>query len=143
MGEFKRFAIRAAGAAARYRYPLLALWWFPWFLLATRRPGGLSDWLYFEFGARTLIHYNSHYGGGALSLYANHPVIQIGPPPLLVVAAVQWLPHDPSSLGLAALMAAVGLWALRVRRDHGARAGAGGSRAHGCPAAAVGGRARA
>ena len=80
---------------------------------ATTASDGLSDWLYFEFGARTLIHYNSHYGGGALSLYANHPVIQIGPPPLLVVAAVQWLPHDPSSVGLAALMALVGLWALR------------------------------
>jgi hypothetical protein len=104
----------AAAAALRYRYVLLAVWLIPWFVWADHnRVDGLSDWLYFEYGARTLIHYNSHYGGGALSLYANHPVIQVGPPPLLVVAAVQWLPHDPSSLGLAAVMALVGLWAVR------------------------------
>jgi hypothetical protein len=110
---FKTWPAGFAGQAVRYRYLLLALWLIPWFLLANGRGGGLSDWLYFEFGARTLIHYNAHYGGGALSLYANHPVIQIGPPPLLVVAAVQWLPHNPSSLGLAALMALLGLWAVR------------------------------
>jgi hypothetical protein len=103
-----------AAVAMRYRYVLLAVWLIPWFLWAYHGTvGGLSDWLYFEYGARTLIHYNSHYGGGALSLYANHPVIQVGPPPLLVVAAVQWLPHNPSSLGLAAGMALLGLWAVR------------------------------
>jgi hypothetical protein len=90
-------------------------WAIPWFLEANRqRSAGLfSDWLTFEFGARTLIHYNSHYGTGALHLYANYPFIQIGPPALAVVAAVQWLPHNASSAWLAGLMALAGVWAVR------------------------------
>jgi hypothetical protein len=58
-----------ARAAVRYRYPLLMVWTLPWFFLAQKyRTGGLNDWLDFEFGARTLIHYNSHYNTGALHL---------------------------------------------------------------------------
>jgi hypothetical protein len=105
---------RVARRAVRYRYALLVVWSVPWFVLATQhRAAGLNDWLSFEFGARTLIHYNAHYSGGALHLYANNPFIQIGPPPLVVVAAIQWLPHNASSIGLAALMALAGVWALR------------------------------
>jgi hypothetical protein len=106
---------RAARAVLRYRYLLLLGWAIPWFLDANRqRSHGLfSDWLTFEFGARTLIHYNSHYGSGALHLYANYPFIQIGPPALAVVAAVQWLPHNASSAWLAGLMALAGVWAVR------------------------------
>ncbi len=75
---------------------------------------GLSDWLNFEFAARTLIHYNAHYASGALQLYANHPFIQIGPPPLALVAAVQWLPeHNAVGVGFGALMALAGVWAVR------------------------------
>jgi hypothetical protein len=98
----------------RHRYLVLTMWAAAWFLLATARQApGLSDWLYFEFGARTLIHYNPHYGGGALHLYANHPVIQIGPPSLVIVAAVQWLPHNAAGTGFAALMALAGVWTVR------------------------------
>jgi hypothetical protein len=107
-------ADRVARGAIRGGYPLLAVWAGLWFLLATAMHApGLNDWLYFEFGARTLIHYNSHYGGGALRLYANHPVVQIGPPSLVLVAAVQWLPHNAVGTGFAALMALAGVWAIR------------------------------
>jgi hypothetical protein len=107
-------AQRGVNLAVRYRYVVLMVWAVPWFVLATvHRNTGVNDWLAFEFGARTIIHYNAHYGGGALRLYANYPFIQIGPPALLVVAATQWLPHNSSSVGLAAVMALAGLWALR------------------------------
>jgi hypothetical protein len=103
-----------AGQAVRYRYPLLVLWSVPWFVLGNhRRAHGLNDWLNFEYAARTLIHYNVHYNGGALQLYAHNPFIQIGPPPLLLVAAVQWLPHNAVGVGFGLVMALAGVWAVR------------------------------
>jgi hypothetical protein len=106
---------RSARWALRYRYLLLALWAVPWFIIGTaHRDSGMTDWLVFEFGARTLIHYNSHYGGGALHLYANYPFVQIGPPALLAVAAMQWLPHNPTGVGFAAAMALAGVGSLRT-----------------------------
>lgn len=114
MSGLRLHAARCARGAVRFRYLLLALWAVPWFVAGTvHRAPGLSDWLTFEFGARTLIHYNAHYGGGALHMYANYPFIQIGPPALLVVAAVQWLPHNPTGVGLAAAMALAGMGSLR------------------------------
>jgi hypothetical protein len=110
----RTLAVRGARWALRYRYPLLLLWAVPWFVVGTvHRDAGMTDWLVFEFGARTLIHYNSHYGGGALHLYANYPFIQIGPPALLAIAAVQWLPHGPAGVGVAAVMALGGVASLR------------------------------
>jgi hypothetical protein len=93
---------------------VLTVWGAAWFVLATlHRRNGLADWLIFEFGARTLIHYNSHYSSGALHLYANYPFVQIGPPALALVAAVQWLPHNATGTGMAAVMALAGVWAMR------------------------------
>jgi hypothetical protein len=110
----RTLAPRAVQVAVRYRYLLLVVWAAPLFVVGTvHRDAGITDWLTFEFGARTLIHYNAHYGGGALHLYANYPFVQIGPPALLVVAATQWLPHSASSIGLAAGMALAGVWAVR------------------------------
>jgi hypothetical protein len=107
-------AARSAQGIVRHRYLLLMAWAIPWFVAANQhRSTGLSDWLVFEFGARTLIHYNAHYGSGALHLYAHYPFVQIGPPALVVVAAVQWLPHNSSSAWLAGLMALAGVWAVR------------------------------
>jgi hypothetical protein len=109
----RTLALRGARCALRYRYLLLVLWAVPWFVVGTvHRDAGMTDWLVFEFGARTLIHYNSHYGG-ALHLYANYPFVQIGPPALLAVAAVQWLPHNPAGVGVAAVMALAGVGSLR------------------------------
>jgi len=94
---------------------VLAAWTLGW-LTAVRiaQPklfGG--DWPWFESGARTLIHLNSHYSTGALGLYAHFPEIQIGPPPLVVVAALQWLPPSVVRLGMAVVVALAGVWCLR------------------------------
>jgi hypothetical protein len=114
MSVVRTVARRGAHGILRHRFLVLALWAIPWFVAGTLyRDNHLTDWLTFEFGARALIHYNVHYGGGGLHLYANYSFIQIGPPALLVVAATQWLPHNASSVGLAAIMALAGLWGLR------------------------------
>jgi hypothetical protein len=114
VNELRILVRRGVHDAVRYRYLVLTVWAVPWFVFATmHRQHGLADWLTFEFGARTLIHYNSHYGGGALHLYSNHPFVQIGPPALAVVAAVQWLPHNAAGIAVAALMALAGVWAMR------------------------------
>jgi hypothetical protein len=98
----------------RYRYPVLAAWGAGWFIVAyLSRAKGLNDWLTFEFGARTIVHLNSHYDTGALSLYAHYPFIQIGPPPLLLVGALQWLRPSVVELIFATLMALGGIWCLR------------------------------
>jgi hypothetical protein len=100
--------------ALRYRYVVLAAWGTGWFVAAyLSRHKGLSDWLTFEFGARTLIHLNSHYDTGALGLYAHYPFIQIGPPSLMLVGALQWLSPTAVELICASLMALGGLWCLR------------------------------
>ncbi|HWC33213.1 MAG TPA: hypothetical protein VG650_00170 [Mycobacteriales bacterium] len=75
----------------------------------------MSDWNTVEYGARTLIHFNQHYDTGALSLYAHYPFIQIGPPALLIVAAMQWMsPFTVGNLVPAGMCAAAVacLWAI-------------------------------
>ena len=109
-------AIRRLGhVGLRIRYLLLLAWAYGWFAIAyeTRPKGVLTDWLWFEFGARTLIHLNSHYASGALGLYAHNPEIQIGPPPLAIVACFQWLSPHTVRLLLTIAMAAAGIWCVR------------------------------
>jgi hypothetical protein len=114
VSSVRRLGARIGAGAIRFRYPLLVIWSVPWFVLGNnRRPVGLNDWLNFEFAARTLIHYNSHYDSGTLHLYANYPFVQIGPPPLLLVGAVQWLPHNAVGVGFGLVMALAGVWAVR------------------------------
>jgi hypothetical protein len=71
-----------------------------------------TDWVIFEVGARTLTHYHHlfFYGGNPLHLYANNSLIQIGPPPLLMLAAVQWMgsPHTINEL-FVVIMAVMGV----------------------------------
>lgn len=52
----------------------------------------LNEWNVFEVGARTIVSYHGmwQFGGGALHLYSNNPLIQIGPPPILALALFQW-----------------------------------------------------
>jgi hypothetical protein len=109
-------AKRFESLVLRRRYPLLVAWSAVWFLARlltepARSRGG--DWPWFEFGARTLIHLNSHYATGALSLYAHNPEVQIGPPPLIAVAAFQWLPPAAVRLLFAVLVTLAGAWCLR------------------------------
>lgn len=72
------------------------------------RGSGLDDWLDFEYGARTLAHTSHAYSSG-LHLYVQHPEIQIGPPPLALVAAFQSLPPVVVRAVFVALMAACGV----------------------------------
>ena len=117
---------RLGSAGVRWRYPLLAAWAVPWFVIPYRRSleGGLNDWLYFEFGARVLVHFDGHYAVGAQHLYAEHPEVQIGPPPLALVAAFQWLPPKPVALAFAVVMALAGLVALALAETAGRAIGA-------------------
>lgn len=73
-----------------------------------------SDWIIFEIGARTLTHWHHlpFYSGNPLHLYQDDPVIQIGPPPLLLVAGTQWLsPHVVSGMWVY-LMSLMGVGAI-------------------------------
>jgi hypothetical protein len=86
----------------------------------------LSDWLIFEIGARTLTHWHHLviYSGSPLHVYADDPMIQIGPPSLLLVVATQWMsPHVVSALwvGIMTLMglASVGFLEAAARRVAG------------------------
>jgi hypothetical protein len=99
----------------RSRYVLLVAWTTAWFFAAyeSRPKGHLTDWLTFEFGARTLVHLNSHYDTGALSLYAHYPFMQIGPPALVIVGALQWLRPATVQFLMAIVMALSGVWCLR------------------------------
>jgi hypothetical protein len=60
-----------------------------------------TDWVIFEVGSRTLVHYRGLlvYGGNPLHLYANDPLMQIGPPALLLIVPTLWLsPHSVNVL---------------------------------------------
>jgi len=72
---------------------------------------GITDWLTFEYAARVLLHWPkySSMGGPPLHLYAHNPWIQIGPPAVLAVAAVQWLPWREAQLLLDAVMSGMGI----------------------------------
>jgi hypothetical protein len=97
-----------------WRYPILLGWALLWFEVKySTETRGLNDWLWFEFGARTLIHLNSHYATGSLALYAHYPVVQIGPPPLALVAGLQWLSPATVSLVFGLLMAFAGVLCVR------------------------------
>jgi len=105
---------RLGSLALQGRYAVLLAWSMAWFVVAhDTRPKGLTDWLTFEFGARTLVHLNPHYNTGALALYAHYPFIQIGPPPLAILGALQWLPPADAQLILAVAMMLAGVWCLR------------------------------
>jgi hypothetical protein len=106
---------RLGRLAVRWRYAVLLVWGAGWFVAAyaTRPTGILTDWLWFEFSARTLIHLNSHYSTGALGIYAHNPEVQIGPPPIVLVAAFQWLAPATVRLLFTSLMGLAGLWCVR------------------------------
>jgi hypothetical protein len=100
---------------ARWRYALLSSWAVGWFFLRYETESrGLSDWLWFEFGARTIVHLNGHYATGGLQLYAHYPVIQVGPPPLVLVAALQWLPPTVVVVVMGIAMALAGVLCIRI-----------------------------
>jgi hypothetical protein len=104
---------RALAWLLRWRFVVLIAWSVGWYFYRyATQPRGLTDWVWFEFGARTIVHLNSHYASGSLGLYAHHPVVQIGPPPILAVAAFQWLSPTTVLQMFGVLMAMAGVWCL-------------------------------
>jgi hypothetical protein len=107
--------LRASRATVRLRYIVLLV-----VALAFAHAGYVTsahnpnDWVIFELGARSLVHWHglSFYGGNPLHLYANNPAIQIGPPALLPVVATQWMsPHTVNVL-FVVVMTVMGLAAI-------------------------------
>jgi hypothetical protein len=123
-------AARVWALVVARRHLLLALWALGWFGFAfAPAEHAFNDWQFFEYGARVVVHLDRHYPGGALHVYADYPFIQIGPPALLLVAALQWLPPHVVALvcGLAMTLAGgvalhcLEVAAVRLRPDVGAR----------------------
>jgi hypothetical protein len=61
-----------------------------------------------------LVHYHGNplYGGGALHVYVNNPQLQVGPPALWPIAAVEWLPVRAEEALFVVVMAILGLGAV-------------------------------
>jgi hypothetical protein len=80
------------------------------------RGHGITDWLLFESGARSLIHFHhiQAYGGHALDLYVRLPGLQIGPPAILPVAAFQWLPPWTVNKLFVGVIVALGVAGVRA-----------------------------
>lgn len=115
--------IRAASAVCvRWRYPLLTLWSLPWIAVGLHHAYPRGDWLFVEMGARTLAHHHAGAASGLpLHLYANHSLIQIGPPALAAAAPFQWLPPAVEMrLGpaLLALLIIPALWCAELAARH-------------------------
>ncbi len=110
-----RFLVLAAGAAALFvpRY------------LATGGNHPAGEWLFFKAGAFGLTHETAAFTTPALHLYEANPQLQIGPPPLLVVAVLQhYLTPAGATLAAAVLMAAAGIGLVRVLEQIGVELGA-------------------
>jgi hypothetical protein len=105
---------RLSALAVRWRHLVLLLWALGWFAFRfLPAEHAFNDWQFFEYGARVVVHLDEHYPGGALHVYADYPFVQIGPPALLLVAALQWLPPHVVALACGLAMTAAGAVAFR------------------------------
>lgn len=99
-------------------------------LVVAAGPHPFTDWITFEAAARSIVHYHHNlvYQGSALGIYARDPAIQIGPPAILPVAALQWLsPWVVNQLfvGIMVALSAVGIAAAELTARTGGRPTAG------------------
>jgi hypothetical protein len=83
-----------------------------------RTAHGNTDWVFFEVGARVLVHYhhNNIYGGNRWHLYLENVDLQIGPPAFWLVAAFEWLPVRTLYGLFAIIMGFFGLGAVGAAR---------------------------
>ncbi len=99
--------------AGRLRYLLLSLEALAVFIPRYLQYGGshpAGEWLFFKAGAFSLVHVGPHFQGSALHLYVDNPALQIGPPPLVLVAVLQhYLTPAGATLVAALFMAGCGL----------------------------------
>jgi hypothetical protein len=98
--------------AYRLRYLVLVAWGVLWLLPPSHYSlAGLNDWLPFEIGARTLVHYHHMpvFSTPALHVYADNPQLQFGPLPLLLLAPFQSLSPHSVAIGFGMAMVAAGV----------------------------------
>lgn len=91
-----------------------------------RLQGDDTDWQFFSWGSGLLFGQQGDFvrgdyridgtSAGGLSLYANYPELQIGPPALLVARLVEMLPGDGEVLGGALIQALALLCVLATER---------------------------
>ena len=96
----------------RLRYVLLVAWGTCWFIPPNSFTlARINDWLPFEVGARTIVHYHHmwEFSTPALHLFADNPLLQFGPLPALMLAPFQvFSPHGVAiGFGLAMVVAGV------------------------------------
>ena len=79
-----------------------------------RTSRNLNDWLAFEVGARTLVHYQNMeiWSTPALHLYVDNSQLQIGPPPMLAITPFEQFSPHAVALGFGLVMCALGVASL-------------------------------
>src|SRR3954467_13534361 len=104
---------RVWGARAfPFCFLLLICWGVLWMLPPSSYTlGQLNDWIPFEIGARTLVHYHhiAAFETPALRLYADTPQLQFGPLPILLLAAFQSYSPHAVAVGFGVAMVALGV----------------------------------
>lgn len=98
-------------AAARWSLMILATLALTWWGYSRTTGRYYTEWNFFELGARTLVHYHGNplYSGGALHVYTSNPQLQIGPPALWPIAAIEWLPGRTVAALFVVVMAVMGV----------------------------------
>ena len=98
--------------AFRLRYVALVGWGVLWMLPPNHYTLPLNnDWIPFEVGARTLVHYHhiKAFQTPALHLYADTPFLQFGPLPIYLLAAFQSFKPHAVATGFCVAMITAGV----------------------------------
>jgi hypothetical protein len=114
------FVRTVASVASRARHLVLIGWGILWLLPPSHYTlGMLNDWLPFEIGARTLVHYHHMFAFQTpfLHLYAESPQLQFGPLPMLLLAPFQALSPHGVAIGFGVAMIAAGVASMAVIID--------------------------
>lgn len=116
----------------RWRYVILLVETVTVFVpqyLVTTANRTLGEWYFFLAGAEGLTHGTPGFGAPALHLYVNNPNLQIGPPPLELVAVIQhYTTPTQVEVILATVMALVAVVLVRLFERIGLAMGADGQR---------------
>ncbi len=121
---------RIGGPLVRWRYVILLIEavavFVPQYLVTTANHS-LGEWWFFRAGAFGLTHEAHGFGAPALHLYVTNPNLQIGPPPLELVAVIQhYTTPTQVEVILAIVMALVAVVLVRVFERIGLAMGADG-----------------
>lgn len=99
----------------RYRWVLLTLWGAFWCQhIYSHFAGRLGDFWILDFGGRAMTGAMPTYHAGALHLYAVDPVLQVGPPPLLLIGGLEKITPTYVQAVWGVLIFACGLISVRA-----------------------------